>query len=502
MPTEHQEAHRQQGAHPSPDAGSRPEAELRRGARRPTAAETARVLSSVVLPNLARGVIVRRPLMTGLVAGLDADRRAVSLLRGLRERHGDDPLPLRLAGRRLALVLSAEDVGRLLRETPEPFSPGGMEKRGALSHFQPHGVLVSDHAARPGRRAANVAALVPNQTIHPDGDVIAGQADDEALALRLALRDGEVLGWRRFADSFHAMARRVVFGSFAAEDRRTTELLHALRSRANWAYAAPADHAAREEFLGRVRAGVERAEPGSLAARLVAGAAAAEPSAGCPHSGGGGRGGELHGGGRRGGGGASASTGNGHGADVRPEDQVAHWLFAFDAAAIAAFRSLALLTSLSPGAHAAREEADGREGLDLPLLRATVRESVRLWPTTLMVIRESTRETAWREEVFEAGTAFLIASSYFHRDSSRLPYADAFEPEIWLDGRAEAEPGIVPFSYGPAGCAARDLVPLTVSLYLRALLRGRDLARVDAGGPLPASGLPASLNHFALRFSL
>ncbi len=350
-----------------------------------------------------------------------------------------------------------------------------MEKRGALSHFQPHGVLISDHDARPGRRAANVDALVPGQTIHPDGDVVAGQADDEALALRLALRDGEVLDWRRFADSFHAMARRVVFGSFAAEDRRTTELLHVLRSRANWAYVAPADRAAREEFLGRVRANVERAEPGSLAARLVAGAAAAESPAGCPHGG---------------------------GADVRPEDQVAHWLFAFDAAAIAAFRSLALLTSLSPGAHAAREEAEGREGLDLPLLRATVRESVRLWPTTLMVIRESTRETAWREEVFEAGTAFLIASSYFHRDSSRLPYADAFEPGIWLDGRAEAEPGIVPFSYGPAGCAARDLVPLTMSLFLRALLRGRNLARVDAGGPLPASGLPASLNHFALRFSL
>ncbi|WP_174548444.1 cytochrome P450, partial [Nocardiopsis dassonvillei] len=196
------------------------------------------------------------------------------------------------------------------------------------------------------------------------------------------------------------------------------------------------------------------------------------------------------------------SGGDGQGADVHPEDQVAHWLFAFDAAAVAAFRSLALLTSLSPGAHAAREEADGREGLDLPLLRATVRESVRLWPTTLMVIRESTRETAWREEVFEAGTAFLVVSSYFHRDSSRLPYADAFEPEVWLDGRAEAEPGIVPFSYGPAGCAARDLVPLTVSLFLRALLRGRNLTRVDAGGPLPASGLPASLNHFALRFSL
>ncbi|MFD6952213.1 monooxygenase [Nocardiopsis sp. TSRI0078] len=456
-------------ARPPAGTGRRGEADRPRQGRRPGASETARLLASVLLPNVARGVVLRRPLMTRLLTGLDADRRAVAALREMRERHGDDPLPLSLAGRRAALVLSPQDVRRLLRETPEPFSPGGREKNGALSHFEPHGVLVSDHADRPRRRAANEAALVPGQAIHPDGDTLAAQADEEALALALALHeDGGDLDWRRFTRSFGAMARRMVFGAFAADDHRTTELLYRLRARANWAYAAPVRHKARTEFLDRVRANVERAEPGSLARRLVAGAPA----------------------------------GGGRDTDPRPEDQAAHWLFAFDAAAVVAFRALALLTSLSPGAYAAREEVDTREGLDLPLLRATVRESARLWPTTLVVIRESTRETSWREEVFGAGTAFLIVSSYFHRDSSRLPYADAFEPRIWLDGRAEDEPGILPFSYGPAACAGIDVVPLAVSLFLRALLRDRDLARVDAGGPLPASGLPASLNHFALRFSL
>lgn len=104
--------------------------------------------------------------------------------------------------------------------------------------------------------------------------------------------------------------------------------------------------------------------------------------------------------------------------------------------------------------------------------------------------------------MFEAGTAFLVVSSYFHRDSSRLPYADAFKPDLWLDGGGEDDPGLLPFSHGPAGCAGRDLVPLVVSLFLRSLVGGRHLERVDADGPLPASGLPASLNHFALRFSL
>ncbi|GAA0981385.1 cytochrome P450 [Nocardiopsis tropica] len=426
----------------------------------PDAAETARVLSTVLLPTLARGVLVRRPLMEGLVSALEADRGIVSTLRGLRERHGDGPLPLRLAGRDAALVLAADDVRTLLEGTPDPFSSGGREKRGALSHFEPHAVLVSEPEERPHRRTSNEQALATGRVLHPDGDVIAAQADEEARALLAALGDGGVLDWNRFSASFDALARRVVFGASAAGDVRTTELLRRLRARGNWSYAAPVHRKVRAEFLDRVGRAVDRAEPGSLAAGL------------------------------------SREAGS------HPEDQAAHWLFAFDAAAIAAFRSLALLTSYSPGAHAAREEIQETGGLDLPLLRATVLESVRLWPTTLAVLRESNRETVWRDRVFPAGTAFVVMSAYFHRDSSRLPYADEFAPEVWIDGRAEEDPGILPFSYGPAGCAGREVVPLTLSLFLRSLVRDRDLTRVDARGPLPASGLPASLNHFALRFTL
>ncbi len=427
-------------------------------------AETTRLLSSVLLPTVARGAIVRRPVGETLAAATESDRRIVSVLRELRERHGDDPLPLSYTGRRIALVLAPEDVRRLLEGTPEPFSPGGAEKRGALSHFQPHGALVSEHRSRPERRRANEEALAPGRLLHPDADSIAGHVHAEAQALVLALRNagsrGGELDWSRFSETFDALARRVVFGSFAAGDRRTTELLRALRGRANWSYLLPVDRNLRGAFLDRVRENIDRAEPGSLAARL-----------GRPES------------------------------AERPEDQVAHWLFAFDASAIAAFRALALLTSSGSAVEAARAEALTEEGTDLPLLRATLRESVRLWPTTPVVIRESTRETTWRNGTIEAGTAFLVMSSYFHRDPAQLSYADAFEPGIWTDGRAEGEPGIVPFSHGPAGCPASDLVPLTVSYLLRSLLGGGPLHRVDGGLPLHTRELPDSLNHFGLRFS-
>jgi cytochrome P450 len=427
--------------------------------------ETTKVLSTVLAPTVARGAIVRRPSGEGLVAALNADQRSVEVLRELRRRHGDDPLPLGYTGRRIALVLSPEDVRRLLLETPETFSPGGAEKRGALTHFQPHGALVSDHGNRPDRRRANEEALALGERLHPDAVTLAEHADEEARSLIRALRDAGtlsgVLDWARFSETFDALARRVVFGSQAARDRRTTELLRALRRRANWSYALPPDHARRGEFLDRVRANIDRAAPGSLAARL-------------------GRPGSIE----------------------RPEDQIAHWLFAFDAAAVATFRSLAVLTSTGPDVEAVWAEALAEDGPDLPMLRATLRESVRLWPTTLVVIRESTRETSWRERSIPPGTAFLVLSSYFHRDPTRLSYADAFAPSIWSDGRAEKEPGILPFSYGPAGCPGRDLVPLTVSYLLRGLLRDGHLRRVDRSPALRTEALPASLNHFNLQFTL
>lgn len=438
--------------------------ERRRSTRGTTPAETARVVTSVLAPTVARGVIVRRPVGEALVSALDLDRGLVSTLRSLRERYGDDPLPLDRLGRSAALVLDPEDVRTLLRGTPDPFSPGGAEKRGALSHFQPHGALISRGGPRALRREANEEALALGRAVHPDADAIAGHAEEEARTLVAALlgarATGSELDWSRFSQSFDALARRVVFGAFAAEDRRTTGLLKTLRSRANWSYLAPVSKRTRRTFLDRVRENVDRAAPDSLAARL-----------GRP------------------------------GSEERPEDQVAHWLFAFDAAAVATYRALALLTCAGPAADAARDEGLTETGNDLPLLRATLRESVRLWPTTLVVIRESTRETTWREGTFPEGTAFLMMSSYFHRDSARTPYADTFDPEIWRDGRAERDPGILPFGYGPAGCPGRDLVPLTVSLFLRSLIRNGPPRRADDGPPLRYRELPASLDHFALRFS-
>src|SRR5256885_2345242 len=107
------------------------------------ARDTARVLSTVLLPIVARGPIVRRARVVALAERLDADRRAGRLLRQLRARYGPAPLRLRVPGRPLALVLSPQDVKSVLLGSPEPYTPANREKVAALVHFQPHGVLIS-----------------------------------------------------------------------------------------------------------------------------------------------------------------------------------------------------------------------------------------------------------------------------------------------------------------------------------------------------------------------
>lgn len=162
-------------------------------------------------------------------------------------------------------------------------------------------------------------------------------------------------------------------------------MLTRLRERANWAFLAPKDPELRERFLARVRSRIEQGETGSLSSFIM----------------------------------RARKTG-----ETAPEHQVPQWLFAFDAAGIATFRTLALLAAHPEQLERAWEEIrrGNREGRrSLPFLRACVLESLRLWPTTPLVLRETTAETEWETGRMPAHTHVLIFAPFFHRDDRRLP---------------------------------------------------------------------------------
>jgi Cytochrome P450 len=432
---------------------------------RASVTDTARVLATVLAPSVGQGPILRRPRVLGLVDRLDSDRRAVELVQRLRASSGGGPLLLAVP-RSVLLLLTGDQVREVLEGAPEPFTPASGEKVAALAHFQPNGVLISRGPVREDRRRFNETVLDADLPVHHLGEHVVRIARDEIGALVSMSRFAGGFGW----DEWHAMwwrvVRRVVLGDAARGDTELAGLLDTLRGDANWSFLRPRRRGVRERLDQRLRVHLDRRQPGSLASVLPEVVA---------------------------------------GPDTDPAGQVPHWLFAYDAAGIVSARALALLATHRR--ERARVQEEIRSSVDepapvLPFLRACVLESVRLWPTTLVILRETTADTTVAGRAVPQGTTVVIHSSSLHRDSETLPYADRFEPDVWLDGRARGEWSIVPFSGGPARCPGRDLVLLTTSAVLAALLERHDIGLAAGRRPEPGRPLPHSLDHTRLRFDL
>ncbi|MEV5504225.1 cytochrome P450 [Nonomuraea fuscirosea] len=411
---------------------------------RVTAAESLAVAATLVLPALAQGVVVRRPSMVRLAALSRAEDRAIRLLRRLRAAHGDGPLLVPVPGRGWAMLpLSSRDVRAVLED--RAFSPASVDKRGALAHLQPDGVLITtERDLRDRRRALN------EQVLRTGGVPVAGIAAEEAATLP---RQG-TLTWPLFHAAHWRLARRVVLGDGARRDVTLTRQLDRLRRDANWAWLRGQRTDVRNAFQRRLAAHLARAEPASLAGELARTEAAA---------------------------------------DVHAEGQVPHWLFAYDAGAMAAYRALALLTTpTSRRDQGSRDRgAEGEAGVPGPdLLRAAVLESVRLWPTTLAILREVTGPNPWD---LPAGTTVVIYSPYVNREEP----GGSYRPELWLDGGRDTWAG-VPFSGGFARCPGEDLVVSTSAALLGAFLREREVRpSVTLENPMPVT-----FDHFRLRFTI
>jgi len=233
--------------------------------------------------------------------------------------------------------------------------------------------------------------------------------NEEAAGMATSARAAGCLTWTGFAGGWFRMVRRVVFGDGAAEDHELSRMTAALRPRANWAFLGPQRTGLRDRLLGRISAYLERAETDSLAAAMATALSA-------------------------------------------PAQQVPQWLFAFDPAGMATFRAMALLASHPDDARHVRAEMAGASRAEMPFTRAVMLDSLRLWPTTPLILRETTEETHWRSGCLPASTGVIIFAPFFHRDTERLPYADRFVPELWMDDAARGDWPLVPFSEGPAEC--------------------------------------------------
>ncbi|MEU7893091.1 hypothetical protein AB0B45_09505 [Nonomuraea sp. NPDC049152] len=368
--------------------------------------ETLRLAAEVALPIVVQGVILRRPLGVRLAAMARADQRANRLLARLRERHDGGPLLVRIPLRGWAVIpLTGDDVRRTLHGAE--FTPANREKQGALGHFELDAVLITrDPELRAQRRAFNEEVLRPDRI----AEAVRTKVADEVATLPTR----GVISWPEFHAAHWRIARRVVLGDSARDDEQLTLLLDRLRGDANWSYLVARRTDARGAFQRRLEAHLSRAEEDSLAGVLAQ--TRADPA-------------------------------------VHPEGQAPQWLFAYDAAGIAAWRALALLA--------------GQEGPnDAERLRAALLESLRRWPTTLAILRDTTAPTTWRGVTVPAGSMVAVVTSFIDQ---------------------------VPFSDGPARCPGEGLVMLTATRVLEEILREREVRVI---------GKPPLLDHFRLRFTV
>ncbi|TMR23544.1 cytochrome P450 [Nonomuraea turkmeniaca] len=257
------------------------------------------------------------------------------------------------------------------------------------------------------------------------------------------LTDG-VVDYQRLDARWQRVARRCVYGAGAAGDEELTSLLARLgRRRAG----------RRQEILSgrydtRILDHLRRAEPGSLAGLI------AETS--------------------------------GDQTESRRLMQAAFWMMGLGVTATGLMQTLALLAA-HPG-HRKAARADPEH------LRACLREALRLWPPVPALSRVTAADTEWYGTTLPAGTTVLVPLAA-HQRSARLPYANTFAPEIWLDGTAAGE------WWARPGCDGVHLTLAVGTAFLGGILR---TARPKPVGRLlsPHRPLPYTLNVARLRVTM
>lgn len=155
-----------------------------------------------------------------------------------------------------------------------------------------------------------------------------------------------------------------------------------------------------------------------------------------------------------------------------------------------------LLLARSPAAESAlHEEVDRVLGdrlptmddlQQLPMTRAIIAESMRLYPPAYIVGRRAMEPYSVGGFDFPARTIFLAPQFIVHRDPRWWPDAEQFKPERWLDAAASAarpKMAYFPFGAGTRICVGEQFAWMEAMLVVATLAR-RWRLRVD--GPDPA----------------
>jgi cytochrome P450 len=420
-----------------------------------------RFTAQVILPITLQGLFRRRRALTRAATLGRADAAAIGLVASLRNAYGNGPLWLRAGTDDALLLIGRDAVRHALECSPDPFAADAEPKRSGMRHFQPEALTISREPEWSERRRFAEGVLESDRPVHRFGDRFAAVAAEEAAGLP------EEIDWPAWSRAVRRVTRRVVLGDRAAGDDELSTMLSDLMDKAN--PPGDGDDELLARFEDRLARHVAAAQDGSLAALI----------------------------------GQAPGTDIGH-----PAGQVTHWLFALgDTLAVNALRCLVALAAYVPERARVQAEIAGADlgsGIGvagLVVLRACLQETMRLWPTSPILMREAVRDVEWDGVRVPAGTRLIIVNTFNHRDRETNEWAERFDPDRWLSGEAGEDWMFNQFSHGPQGCPGASVALAVGTAMLAAVLRDREPA-VLAGGIDSDQPPPPALDFFAVRVAL
>src|SRR3954462_10258620 len=407
--------------------------------------ESVRILLVGVIPSVLRGLFSPRRRAMKWLTALHTDRRAVEALSAIREKHPGQGV--RLLGGRIVVIWGEDALREVLDGSAVLYASDAGAKAKGMSHFQPDALTLSRGEEWRDRRAFNEHVLATSERVHPFGDRFVAVIEDEVARLRL---DGGRAEWPDFEALFDHITLHVIFGDGARDDQELTGLLAERMGEANRLVGLKKNDDY-HELYARLERRLRPPEPGSLIARF----------ADAPQS-----------------------------DRTRVTHQIPHWMFAMrDTLGANAYRALAAIVADPAVERRVRE--------DVRYLDGVLEETMRLWPTTPLLARETTRDTTLAGEAVPEGTQVMILNTFNHRDPERIDDADRLAPERWANGKRDYR--FNHLSNGTQDCPGGPLVLLLGKAVLARVVEPCELKleepKLDPGEPLPHM-----LDFFAVRF--